>query len=71
MIEISLVKKLTSICFCEERGRDEGEWRMGKRKMEERRWGDGAFRDINCPMAFWGGIPEHRLVQIVFSDKQD
>lgn len=32
MIEISLVKKLTSICFCEERGREEGEWRMEERK---------------------------------------
>lgn len=62
MIEISLIKILTSICFCEERGK--GGW--GKGGMEDGGWERGRLREINCPMDFWGNSPELRLVQIEF-----
>lgn len=64
MLENSLIKILTSICFCEERGKGG----RGGRKMEDGKMeaGRGRLRDINCPIDFWGDCPELRLVQIEF-----
>ncbi len=64
MLENSLIKILTSICFCEERGNGRGGMEEGG--MEEGGMEEGVFRDINCPMVFLGGIPDHRLAQSVF-----
>jgi hypothetical protein len=60
MIEISLVKKLTSICFCEERGEggmedghmEDGGWRKGRLRL-----GGGDFVISIVPWPFGAIAP--------------